>query len=49
MNGQADWIVTHNVRHFFASAKKFNLGVAAPAPILHKLHELPEGFNYAPK
>ena len=49
VNGRADWIVTHNVRHFFAPAKKFNFGVAAPAPILHKLHKLAEGFDYASK
>ena len=49
VNGRADWIVTHNVRHFFAPAKKFNFGVAAPAPILHKLHKLAEGIDYASK
>ena len=49
VNGQADWLVTHNVRHFFAASKKFSFGVAAPATILRKLHELSEGFDYAPK
>ncbi len=49
VNGRADWIVTHNVRHFFAASKKFNLGIAAPAPMLQKLHELAEGFDYASK
>ena len=29
--------------------ERANLGIAAPAPILHKLHELPEGFDYASK
>ncbi len=37
VNGQAEWIVTHNVRHFAVAAKKFNLGISAPRPIVQKL------------
>lgn len=46
VNGRADWIVTHNVRHFTAAAKKFRLAIIGPSLILQKLTE---ESGHAPK
>jgi len=37
VNGQADAIVTFNVRHFLPGAKQFPLDVLTPAQTLRKL------------
>jgi len=48
VNGQADWIVTHNVRDFAIPAKRFKIGIIGPGQILKRL-TLSEEFNHAPK
>lgn len=37
LNGRADALVTHNVRHFAASAARFRLAVLTPQEILQRL------------
>jgi len=37
INGRADAIATHNVRHFTAAASRFNLRVTTPASLLREV------------
>ena len=39
INGRADAIVTHNIRHFRDVAKRFALDVLTPAELLHVLRK----------
>lgn len=39
VNGQADWIVTYNVRDFAAAAKRFKLNVGGPGAVWPRLSE----------
>jgi len=39
LNGQADWIVTHNKRDFSVAVSRFQLQLASPAELVRRLEQ----------